>query len=60
MKKTCYANFQVHNLSLGYYYNRFTCFNAPKICQFSHTVRCPLCLKCHVLAPVSLRPPCPE
>lgn len=37
----------------GYYYNTFTCLN-----QFSCTaaVHPPLCLRCSVVAPVSLRP----
>ena len=30
LKQTFYAHSQLHNFILGYYLNRFTCFNAQK------------------------------
>lgn len=53
-----YANFQVHNFTVGHYETRFTCFKAQKhISDESCSSVFPHCLKNSILAHASLRHP---
>ena len=56
LKEIHYAHFQVHSIVIGYYYDKFTCLNAPKTHHVFQIVQCCSFVSPSVLAPVSLKP----